>query len=76
MVARGSLDPEDSNWRSNPDLYIALLFAPERSRSRTASGSAVLLDQRVFTLEIVEDVEEGLPQALQDAVIPVVCLGP
>jgi hypothetical protein len=36
----------------------------------------VLLDQRVFTLEIVEDVEEGLPQALQDAVIPVVCLGP
>lgn len=24
----------------------------------------------------IEDVEEGLPQALQDAVIPVVCLGP
>lgn len=24
----------------------------------------------------IGDVEEGLPQALQDAVIPVVCLGP
>lgn len=58
------------------DFDVALPFAPQRPCRRFASGGAVALGRRAFALAIVQDVEEGLPQALQDAVIPVVRLGP
>lgn len=59
--ATGSL-PENVNYAVEGAALLAFLAA-----------QGVALPPPVLA---IEDVEEGLPQALQDAVIPVVCLGP
>lgn len=59
--ATGSL-PENVNYAVEGAALLAFL-----------SAQGVALPPPVLA---IEDVEEGLPQALQDAVISVVCLGP